>query len=260
MPKPWTEERILYLGFLIESGLNNVEIAKEFGKTRSTIQLAARRYFKGNPNYRIKITKHIHLRLPVFQYFLNHTWDETKNHFKLTDTELKSIFSAGYGTESLKALRKDKRCKRKWDAKDLVFMLQRVGLVRRETIGKKLGRGKDRVIKEKLQKLGVNSKTLQGMTLSTYRKNFGQEPSFLIETRAGPCGGFTGKFTLKGKFKIIPWVVLRDELKKGVIKTPELINTYIESMAMFQDWIFQGDVLNKMLKIVETNGKVSKQP
>lgn len=257
MPKPWPEDKKLYLGFLIESGMNNVEIASELGKSRSLIQLAARRYLGGNPNYRLKKTKHRHLREPVFKYFLDHTWQETMERFKLTESELKSLFTVGYRMPELAHLRKDTRVREAWSAEALIYMLQRVGLVRREKIGEHLKRGNHvRVIKEKLRQLGVNSKTLQGMTLSTYRRNFGQEPSLLIQTKAGPGGGHTGKFDLIGKFKIVPWVILRKELELGLIQTPKLFEDYIKAMALFQDWIFRGgNIVRKMHKIINESGE-----
>lgn len=251
MGKRWPEEKILHLGFLIEQGLTNVQIGKEFSMNTSTIQLASKRYFNGNPNYRNKKTKHKHLRKPVFEYFLNHTWSETKEKFKLTDSELKSVFTVGYRDNSLKSLRKDTRCRRLWDTKDTIFLLQRAGLIRREKIGMALGRGKDRVIKEKLMKLGVNTKTIQGMTLSSYRKNFGQEPSFAISTKAGPSGGIQS-----GMFKIIPWVILREELNNNKIIVPKIFADYIKTMALFQEWIFEGqDVIRKMLKIIKDDSR-----
>ena len=90
--KNWKNDELMKALFLREAGFNNIDIAKQLGRSRACVQCKLQD-FGGNANYMKKITKHAHLRGPVFLYFLNHTWDETRDKFKLTDSELKSLFS-----------------------------------------------------------------------------------------------------------------------------------------------------------------------
>ena len=119
-------------------------------------------------------------------------------------------------------------------------MLQHTGFVSRLEIGLALGRGQELVIKDKLNQLGVASKSLQGLTLSQYRKFFEKEPKRYVQTTAGPTTGPTF-------FKMIPWTYMKEDIK--TLKSP--IKTYFKAMLLFQefiyrDWwdrkIFKGDI------------------
>lgn len=234
---------------LLKKGLTNKEIAKELNVSKNSVANLVERYLGGNRNYIKRIAKHKHLRKPVMLYFLNHTAKETCEFFNLKESEFKSLTTVCYKLDEFKKIRKDKkRVFRKWNASELKFMIQSIGLIPREEIGNKLGRGKWRVIKEKLQKLGISVKTIHGMTLSVYRKTFNQEPSLFIQTRTGPTSENN-----KSYYKIIPWFVLKEEIDTGFINCHDVMKTYIEAMYLFQEWIYEGNVLNKMTELLESN-------
>ena len=138
----------------------------------------------------------------VLDYFKTHTAKETQKKFK--DINFKSIMAAvqrpGARFSHLYD-KKDYRRKDIWSKEDLLFLrLQHAGFVSRLDIGLALGRGQEIVIKEKLIHLGIASKSLQGLTLSQYRKFFEKEPKRYVQTTAGPTTGPTF-------FKIIPWLI-----------------------------------------------------
>lgn len=192
--------------------------------------------------------KHSHLRELVMTYFLDHTWEETRKKFKFTQSELKSLFTVAYRDPKFAHLRKDTRTKREWNTKDYKLLLQNSGIMPREWIGKKLRRGNAHsCIKERLQKLGVSSKNLNGITITQFREAFGNEPEFYIQTKAGPGRNGTPTY-----YKIIPWVWLDQEIKAKRLKTAKIFKDLIKSMALFQNWIFEGEALEKL-------GKVNKQ-
>ena len=211
--------------------MTNPEIGKALGRGAASVQLKLKYLGFGNPAYRIQKTKHKHLRRPVFEYFLTHSWKETKERFRLTDSELKSIFTVGYMDPSLAHLRKDTRNREPWGLKDWLFMARRLGLRPRKHIGVKLGRGKDRVIKERLKSINAASKYLNGMPRKWAAELWGDEnlPSG-IKTDAGPSGQ-RGNF----HFVIIPWPEAL-ELAQS-FKTPEHVRQGIEAMSKFQLWI-----------------------
>jgi hypothetical protein len=256
----WTEEQDLKLRRLVADGRKfNVEIAKEIGKqpasiswrikklglAKSSKRACAERFGKWN-------SKHSHHRQAAMKYFMTHTWDETRKRFGLTQSELKSLFTVGYRMPQYKHLRKETRDHSRWTTKQLQFLLQHAGLRPRKWILKELGRGKNVcTIKERLQALGLSSRTLQGLTLSQFRKAFGKEPKFFLQTDAGPDGGL--KSSLPTRWKIIPWVWLDQELKSGRLKTAQELRRLISARAQFQEWIFQGQALKKMKRIVRAS-------
>ncbi len=231
----WTESELMHLGFLIQGGFTNPEISKIMGKPRTGVAIKAQRIWGGNPNYRKSITKHAHLREPVMRYFLKHSWEETKEKFGLTQSELKSLFTVGYRDQNLKHLRKDKRVKREWDTKDYLTLLRFAGLKQRTWISKKLKRGGVHSTRERLEKLGIASKNLQGITLSQYRQAFGAEPERYIQSEAGP-----NRSGMPTRFKIILWSDLDRWLKRGKIHAPDVFKVHCSAMAMFQNWVWQG--------------------
>lgn len=240
----WEPHEYQQLKHLIDAGLTNPQIAEIMDRPISAIQIKAQRKFGGNPNYRALKSKHAHLREPVMTYFLDHTWEETRKKFKLTQSELKSLFTVGYRIPELAHLRKDTREKSAWTTKQLQFLLTHSGLQPRDWIGKKLKRGNHICMKEKLAQLGVSSKNLNGLTLSQFREAFGREPEFVLETKAGPGRGGTPTY-----YKIIPWVVLDEWRRQRKIKCHPIMRKLIKSMALFQEWIHEGNALRKMKKI-----------
>jgi len=194
-------------------------------------------------------SKHAHLREAVLIYFQTHSWEQTAKKFGLKPHELKSLFTVAYRMKDLAHIRKDKRNHSAWTTAQLKFLLQHAGLRPRKWIMEQLGRGKNVChIKERMQTLGVSSRTLQGITLSQFRQAFNQEPGFYLQTDAGPDGGPKG--TLPTRWKIIPWVWLDQELKAKRLKTSREFAILVSARATFQDWIFEGNALRKMEKIV----------
>lgn len=241
--KYWTKEKINEVKNMVAAGMTNMDISKKLGKSQAAIQIIAFRYWGGNPNYRIQKTKHKHLRGPVMKYFVTHSAEETMKHFKLTRSEFKSILTIGYRLPEFAHLRKDTRIKREWKSKDYKFLLRHAGLMPRDWIASKLGRGGIMGIKDRLEKLGVSSRTLNGITLSQFREAFGKEPSFYLKTKAGPGRNETPTY-----FKIIPWVYLNKELREKRLMAPKVFCQLAATMALFQEWIFEGDALNKLIK------------
>lgn len=238
----WKQEEYDLLGQLIKDGLTNREISEIIERPFAAIAIKAQRIFGGNPNYRMKITKHKHIRKDVMTYFLNHTAEQTKDKFKLTQSEFKSVCTISYKIPELKHLRKDKRRHDAWSAKEFKFMLQHSGLMPRDWIAKKLKRGGHEAVRGKLELLNISSRTINGITISQFRVAFQKEPGFYLSTKAGPNGGITKS----SHFKIIPWVYLNQEIKIGNLQAPRIFIQLVESMALFQEWIFEGNALNKM--------------
>lgn len=252
----WDDSLDARLISLSKKKLFATEMAKELDKRPASVRWrmhklgiessktrVAERYGKWN-------IKHAHLREAVMRFYQTHSYETTAKKFGLTKSEMKSLFSVCYRMAELKHLRKDSRLKSAWSTKQLKFLLQHAGLRPRKWIMEQLDRGKNVcVIKERLGTLGVSSRTLQGITLSQFRQAFEQEPSFYLKTDAGPDGGPKG--TLPTRWKIIPWVWLEQEIKAKRLKTPKEFGMLISARAHFQEWIFEGNALRKMKKIVK---------
>lgn len=239
--------RIEVIKDLIRSGNNNKEIAEKLGCTRDSVSLLANRYLGGNPNYRRQTTKHKHLRGPVMEYFLCHSAQETQEHFGLTYSEFKSIMTVGYRDPEFKHLRKDQRTKAKWSEAQILEMLKCIGLLNRNEIAQRIGRGSARVVKEKLQNLGFKyPKYINGLTMSSYRVYFDKPSAVRIVTTAGPGRGkHSATF-----FKIVPWCWILDAISVGYLKPPNLIKQWAIGSAQFQRAIHGLDVYKSLSNIV----------
>jgi len=231
------------------------EIAKELGKKPASVLWRMKKLRLESARTRVTErfgkwnSKHAHLREEVLRYFQTHSWAQTAKKFGLSDSELKSLFTVAYKMKKLAHIRKDKRDHSPWTTAQLKFLLRHAGLRPRKWIMEQLGRGNNVChIKERMQALGVSSRTLQGITLSQFRQAFGQEPKFYLQTDAGPDGGPKG--TLPTRWKIIPWVWLDRELKARRLKTSREFAILVSARATFQDWIFEGNALRKMKKII----------
>lgn len=238
----WEDHEYDLLKVLIDEGLTNHEIAEIIDRPYASIVIKAQKKFGGNPNYQKRITKHAHLREDVMQYYQSHTFEETVRKFDLTQSEMKSLLTVSYKSPGLAHLRKDKRTHNKWTVDELLFLLRHAGLQQRGWIARKIKRGNSRVIKEKLMNLGVNTKTLNGMTLSRYRLVFQCEPRRSIEGSAGPTRGCMPTF-----FKIVPWVDVERDIQSGRVSAPQGFVAVAEIMARFQRWI-HGDQAVRSLK------------
>lgn len=252
----WDADLDARLVSLCKKQLFATEIAKEFGKRPASVRWrmhklgiepsttrVSERYGKWN-------AKHAHLREAVMQFYQTHSYEQTMKKFGLTRSELKSLFSVSYQMPELAHLRKDRRDHSGWTTKQLKFLLQHAGLRPRKWIMAQIGRGTNVChIKERMQTLGVSSRTLQGITLSQFREAFNQEPKFYLKTDAGPDGGPKG--TLPTRWKIVPWVWLEQELKAKRLKTSKEFAILVSARATFQEWIFEGSALRKMKRIVK---------
>lgn len=233
------------------------EIAKKMGKPVVCVRLKAKKLGLQSTQKTLDKfgkwnSKHSHIRGPVMKYFMTHTWKETKKRFGLTQSEQKSLFSVGYQMPEFKHLRKETRDHSPWSKSQLLFLLRHAGLMPRKWIAEKIGRGNQTCIKERLQALGLSSRTMQGLTLSQFIEAFGKRPDFYIQTKAGPNGG--PKNALPTRWKIIPWVWLDQELRAKRLKTGVELKLLIRARAQFQEWIFQGNALKKMKRITTAQG------
>lgn len=226
------------------------DIAKEFNVNPNTMSVFLRKHGIENRN-RVPLmgkwnAKHKHLRKEVMEYFLTHSGPETMLKFNLTNSEFKSLMTVGYKQPEFSHLRKDTRQnqKNKWTEFQIKQMLQMSGLRPRNVIAEKIGRGNSRVIKEKLQHLGMQyPKYLNGLSLNRFRDIFGFSPEFFIQTDAGPGSGkYSATF-----FKIVPWVYIRDLVRSQELNTSEMLKKWIFAMAEFQDWFHEGNAYANLL-------------
>lgn len=246
MAKPYKKDEINKIKNLIKQGFTNKEIALKIDRPACAVAMVTQRKLGGNPNYRLKKTKHKHLRDKVLVYFLNHTMQETAEHFNLKMSELKSCLTVAYKNPLMAHVRKDKRRHDAWSERELLFLLKYSGVISRDEINEKLSRGNTgRAIKEKLMSLGVCSKNLNGMTLSQFRKIWGFDPEFYLMTTAGSPGGFKNTTF----FKIIPWAYIDELIKNKTINHEISFVKYVSTMAMFQKWVHGENYWHSLVNI-----------
>lgn len=223
------------------------DIAKELGIKPQNIRWNARKLgLKTNTIRGSWNGKHKHLRKPVLEYFLNHSFKEVMEHFKLTKSELKSVFTAAYKNPEWAHIRKDTRRKDLWSLKEILFLLTYSGLQSRSWIAKKLKRGCSTNIKERLQKLGGSSKFRSGIPLTwaqVFWPNAILDP-LCIQTKAGPNG-----INCRTNFKIIVWEDCLKLAKK--YPTHSLMVDGIKAMIKYQKFIFQNDNMNEIKNKIE---------
>ena len=169
-------------------------------------------------------------------FFLKNTFKATAKKFDLTERQLKVCMTLAYKEPTLKNMRKDARTKRLWNTEEYLTMLQLCGLVQRSTIAKILDRGTSRVIKERLVKLGVSSKNINGLTLKQTRSLLGNDVKLdPIHTTAGSINAVGTCFC----FKIMLWTEL--ETLVTDIDIPEVFKNFIYCMSDFQSWLWNTD-------------------
>lgn len=235
-----------------ENNLFFTEIAKELGKSPNSVRWMAKRLGLPSTQKTLKKfgrwnSKHAHLRPDVMRYYLNHSFKETSDHFSLTRSELKSLMTICYRLPEFSQFRKETRTHEPWSKRELVFLLRHAGLRNRTWIAKRIGRGNvQSCIKERLLKLGLGSRNLQGLTLSQFQEAFGIRPAFFLQTDAGPARESAAP-TL---WKIVPWVWLQAEISERRLLAPRLMRDFVDVHAVFQEWIFGGNALSKMKRIV----------
>lgn len=232
-------------------GLTDVEIAKEHGCSTPTVSCFRQRHIGPNNNYLKHRTKYRLIEKDVFKFFQNNSIEDCMKKFNLSKSEIKSLFTYGYKKESLKIFRKDSRRKDKWTEYQIKEMLKCIGLLNRKEIAKRIGRGNERVIKEKLQHLGLKyPKYTNGLTISRFRNIFGCEPGFYLDTKAGPGRGKNSSTF----FKIVPWCFIKDSIKQKDLDVASPIAAWVNAMADFQELVHGDDVYGSLFDIVYGEG------
>lgn len=217
---------------MVRNGKTNVEISRKIGLNASTVSQFVRRKLCGNLNYLKKKTKHNHLHREILVFFLKHTEKETQDKFNLTQSEFKSCMTCAYKRKEFSHIRKDNRQHSQWSEKQYLFLLKYSGVVSRCELSKYIKRGRSEiVIKEKLQKLNICSKTTNGIRYSQFISIFSCEPDYILQTTAGSNGRGGGCF------KLVPWCHVDEMLSDGRINCSETLAIYFSAMAMFQRWI-----------------------
>ena len=173
------------------------------------------------------------LRRRVIAYFKTHTARECAERFDLTHGQIIGLLETSRRSGLLPRQFKDKRTKTPWALDDWLFTIQRCGLRPREFIGKKLGRGGARVIKERLKLVNSGSKYLNGMPRSWAVELWGERAALKgFKTDAGPTGGHMAS---DFHFIVIPWPTCAQLARSN--KTPAHIRGAIDAMARFQTWV-----------------------
>jgi len=224
-----TKEHKKTIDRMIKEGVPNVDIREEIG-------INPQYYIKKNYGSRkFTRTKHKHLRKEVMVYFQEHSFEETMNKFNLNKGQLKSLFTVCYRISEFKHLRKDKRQnhRRVWTPEEIIKMLNMCGIKSRQEIADKLDRGNARVVKEKLMKLGISTRNVNGMNLQLFKSFFGCNPLRYTDTTAGP--------PLRNCFKIVLWYDIDNWIKEGLLECPKIMRDIIEIYAMFQLWRFSAE-------------------
>lgn len=129
----------------------------------------------------------------------------------------------------------------------LKFTLQYSGLMPKNWIANELGFKSGLVIKHKLSQLGLTAKNLQGLNIGRFKLAFDERPEFYLQTGIGPRGN--KKVQIQANSKIVPWVWLREQIILNRIHASDDFKLFIHARAMFQEWIFEGNALEKMKAI-----------
>lgn len=225
----FTSEEINLIKELIDQKKTYREISEIMDRSKNSIISKCQRL-------KIKGTRYPHAKYTliyedILTYFLTHSSLETAEHFNLSAKEFKSCMTIGYRMEKFKHLRKDKRYRHrdKWTVEELKKMLQLCGQIRRSEIAKEIDRSNDRVIKEKLKKLGLKSTFVNGLTKSYTQKISKIKPTL---QPVGPLGQH-----------LVTWIELSyDEYKD------DILNISIKALANFQRWIFNYKPDNEIIR------------
>lgn len=229
------------------------EIAEQMSVKVNLVRHYARRMaLKQGPRVKARFaewnSKHKHLREPVMKFFVTHTWNQTRDFFGLTDSELKSIFTVGYRDKKLAHLRKDRRRHDNWTERELLFLVRHSGLMPRDWIAKKLNRGTMQSTKECLYRLNTSSKHMNGLPERLANLIVPIPVGVSIKTKAGAPGP-NGECHIR----LVPWTALEDAIKGKQVKSD--IRLAIKALARFQRWVHKAptnsSVMRKLKRIAD---------
>jgi O6-methylguanine-DNA--protein-cysteine methyltransferase len=243
MRTKWTPDEKRKLKSMVESGQYTYgEIADALKKTQVSATLVGQKMGLRNRAYLDRITKHKHLREPVMKFFQTHSFKETMERFGLTWSELKSVQTVSYRHPKLNKYRKDKRRHDVWSQKEVQTFARYSGLQPRAWIAKKLKRGTMQSVKELAQRLGTDTRYLNGLPERLAR--IIDPSSSGIKTKAG-APGRSGECC----HRIVPWVVLAQSKKMKSVH-PE-VSAGIRAMAHFQKWVQKTRSAEKTVKALK---------
>jgi len=180
------------------------------------------------PHHNEKYT--VAFKKQVIAYFKTHTARECAEKFKLSHTQIIGVLEMSRRNGLMCPTFKDKRTKKPWTLDELLFVIRHSGVRPRLWMGKQLGRGGARVIKERLRTLNSGTKWLNGMPKKWAEELWGNV-SCGIKTDAGPPGGSRGNF----HFIVVPWTDC--EKLASLRETHDNVRIAVRAMAKFQKWI-----------------------
>jgi hypothetical protein len=125
-------------------------------------------------------------------------------------------------------------------------MLKMAGIIPRKRIAEILDRGNARVVKERMMKLNVSSRNINGMNIAVFRKTFGQEPRRSFRTLAGPSGANGASF-----YTLVLWVDIEKWIDRGDLPTTNVLTKLVKTYALMQRWLhgkYPARSINKILK------------
>lgn len=248
----WTKSEERELIRLAMSGkILNKDIAKKLGRTAMAVNAKLERMGVRNRAIEKKMGRwncrySDEFKKSVVEFFKNHTIDECAEKFELSKGQVIGIIQRYRESGFISSNFKDSRNKNTWTSDDYRFLLSHAGLMPRSWIANKLERGSESSIKDRLKRLNISSRSINGLTVSQFCEAFGKNPEFCLSTKAGPK---RESINLPTHYKIVPWVWMDEEIKSGRLKTVKPMELLISSMAMFQRWIYGTRALEKMKKI-----------
>lgn len=270
----WTNREITRLKQLASSRqLFFSEIAEKLGKTPAAVRHRAHQlgiFYKVPERMGKWNEKHAHLRGQAMRYYLTHSFEETREHFGLTRSNMKSLLTVCYRLPEYRHLRKEWRPHSAWSSEDWRFMVKTVGIQPREWIARKLKRGETyNSVKDALAKFRGYGKYMNGMPIGWAMHLFDDRALELkIKTKAGPTGGDRGCF----HYRIIPWVTCERLIREGRtrpllgkgkctasrkrtaprVKVSEEVKSGVRAMAEFQRWIYGTRSERRILKQIHS--------
>lgn len=221
-----TTSQIQTIKMLARQGFSKAEVSRKTGVSVARLgNLGSSVKFQNGQVTRFKEVKA--KKVEIHLYRLKHGTAKTAKKFKLTPGQI-SHASQMATKRNPDLPRFDNRRRDPWSAKELTYLLKYAGIKSRQEINEKLKRGKtDIVIKEKLDKLGVSSKNMNGISFLQFQNIFGEQPELFVNGT---------------RFKIIPYCYIVKFIRRKRIKIDDSLRIYFETMATFQKWIHGGNL------------------